>query len=1287
MPDRKYTYQVEIDVSSAAAAAQQIRALFQRELGDIFAGPAGRGGPAEMLQQAQAAAGQAKTAIEQLGKIDLAAPVEDLNLRLQEARRSAAQAREEYERFTHTAGSVVNNQSSRRERALMQTYYEEVDRFAGSEAASNARMLGRALNVGQRNAEFKNDQASAYEEAAWLNRGGFDDTGEKKKYTTDEKAQLAKLEAELYQADLAAIQAEKAITQQRLAQLEAEASAIMESGTGITAENQHIFEEADQVDAAARQLAQDEADLLNSVEQANKRAAEAAQKAASQAARQQAKQTGAIMAGEGLAGPTTTQTALTVSGKSAENAERLALAMQEAATATAEMNRQLMSADRRLFDVETARQSARAEGDVKKQTEQDLIAMRRAEEERRQEAARTAAMERQEAAKLAAEKRRLAKEAADVEKAEAKKAADAEKAAKREAALAAKQAAKEAAVAQKEAAAEARAAEKAAADAYKKEMKEKAAAARAAAKEAAAAEKVSLRGQFGDFVSRPFGMSWGSIAGGLAATAGIYGADQLIRGTYSSGKEGALQIRQEESFNQFAESQGRNADEIIKAIRRASKETITETDAMGLASQVLAQKFTQSRESITTDLETLVRFSRRASQIYRDESGQFLSTQEVFARLIKYSREGNKELVDQFGLSNAAIAEAMGTTVQGLASASGAADRWKGLIMLLGQELGRLGDAGISTADKIEQSEARITASKQRLDKALAGPTEFVVRKAADFAEGATTFVGASDLETTRRSLEGSQTNKQALEQYLAVAAQYDAATAKNAQSAAGYEEALNALGQQLYTQRELSADGQRQLEDLNIRLKLVADGNDAYARAMAVTTMQGAEENETIFGIVRAMGEYENMLAAGALSMPEYLALLESLTGQLAQVAMAAGYAAGGIAAVNGAAKAGAKGLGVEFGAVLAAGRQRTIRDTAGLGGWYGVMDYNPRFGYDTRGTTGGTFTRGGRTAYDPLTGEPITSGPGSRRGADDPIDQLRQGVEDMNQKNAEKAAREWESAAGKAAKAYEKSAEDAASAYKSALEKIPGLFGTSDVTEQDMNDAKLGIYKEKPDEYLRQLRDEVLNKKDTPADLADIARVAGIDQSLDPKAQLALIERMWQDSSLFANPEALRFINKDAVDAAQADSKRSEAGKANILSMFGLGQESPLTGDQKDAFAKMIGLEPADAQAAGQEARTAFDTGFYAQQEAPGAASTGDAAGGSGMASSLVTQIQSDVQAGPIADAIYGLGSGIIAKMHAGFSDAAANADWGDPVFSALAADVAPIVFQMLKDQLPPA
>ena len=44
MPDRKYTYQVEIDVSSAAAAAQQIRALFQRELGDIFAGPAGRGG-------------------------------------------------------------------------------------------------------------------------------------------------------------------------------------------------------------------------------------------------------------------------------------------------------------------------------------------------------------------------------------------------------------------------------------------------------------------------------------------------------------------------------------------------------------------------------------------------------------------------------------------------------------------------------------------------------------------------------------------------------------------------------------------------------------------------------------------------------------------------------------------------------------------------------------------------------------------------------------------------------------------------------------------------------------------------------------------------------------------------------------------------------------------------------------------------------------------------------------------------------------------------------------------
>ena len=44
----------------------------------------------------------------------------------------------------------------------------------------------------------------------------------------------------------------------------------------------------------------------------------------------------------------------------------------------------------------------------------------------------------------------------------------------------------------------------------------------------------------------------------------------------------------------------------MEAIKRASKETISETDAMGLAAQVMAQKFAGSSRDITGDMETIV---------------------------------------------------------------------------------------------------------------------------------------------------------------------------------------------------------------------------------------------------------------------------------------------------------------------------------------------------------------------------------------------------------------------------------------------------------------------------------------------------------------------------------------------------------------------------------------------------------------------------------------------------------------------------------------------------------
>ena len=162
------------------------------------------------------------------------------------------------------------------------------------------------------------------------------------------------------------------------------------------------------------------------------------------------------------------------------------------------------------------------------------------------------------------------------------------------------------------------------------------------------------------------------------------------------------------------------------------------------------------------------------------------------------------------------------------------------------------------------------------------------------------------------------------------------------------------------------------------------------------------------------------------------------------------------------------------------------------------------------------------------------------------------------------------WEDAAGDAAEAW-------ADELKSALQGVPGLYGTSDVTAADMKDAELGIYQEKADEYLRQLRDEVYNGKDyAGVDIKDAAARLGIDPNQNPEAILRQFESAWADSSLFAGGRNLDLINEEAVQRELERQRQSESGRNAIGEYFGL------PGEQS-----------------GQAIGTAF--GQAAQQEAP--------------------------------------------------------------------------------------
>ena len=158
------------------------------------------------------------------------------------------------------------------------------------------------------------------------------------------------------------------------------------------------------------------------------------------------------------------------------------------------------------------------------------------------------------------------------------------------------------------------------------------------------------------------------------------------------------------------------------------------------------------------------------------------------------------------------------------------------------------------------------------------------------------------------------------------------------------------------------------------------------------------------------------------------------------------------------------------------------------------------------------------------------------------------REAEKRADEQAAKEAEREWKSAA----KAVE-------SEWKSALGNVPGLLGTSAVTEGDMTLAKAGMYQPKADEYLRRLRDEVKQNKDLYPDVSieDAAKRVGM-AGAPPQAALAEFERQWGTSELFANPDNLNLIDWGAVERSRGQQAAAKQGQANIFSRAGINEEA---------------------------------------------------------------------------------------------------------------------------------
>ena len=160
---------------------------------------------------------------------------------------------------------------------------------------------------------------------------------------------------------------------------------------------------------------------------------------------------------------------------------------------------------------------------------------------------------------------------------------------------------------------------------------------------------------------------------------------------------------------------------------------------------------------------------------------------------------------------------------------------------------------------------------------------------------------------------------------------------------------------------------------------------------------------------------------------------------------------------------------------------------------------------------------------------------------------------------KEAEAAAKRGSAAAKKVATAAEKSARD----MQSALESIPGLFKESAVTAKQLEDARNGKPQNFADDWLRRLKDEVLNGKDWEGvSIEEAAKRAGIDPNLPAKQILEQFTEAWNNSSLFADKNNLELINAEFVNAqvtAKAElEEKIKQGQQNIFELFGVAADT---------------------------------------------------------------------------------------------------------------------------------
>lgn len=707
------------------------------------------------------------------------------------------------------------------------------------------------------------------------------------------------------------------------------------------------------------------------------------------------------------------------------------------------------------------------------------------------------------------------------------------------------------------------------------------------------------------------------VASAALGAVSIYGAMQAGQEVYEMGKQGAANQQLAASFDKLTKSVGLSGDALTQKLGGALAGTVSDMRLMSETNRLL---LTAQNEGITVtekQIETLGRFSRlRATQL--TANGKPLGADEAYSRLITGVTKREMELLDELGISSKGLAAQLGVDVKDVNSS--VESLLTAITRVAEAELASVGDPLLSDAEKIQKAETDIANAMDRLRAAAVEPVVFTVEVAANVVE---TGVGIVDglrqawdqmqnpasapimpvIDTQRAEMRQAQDNGLTGRVTDDMVADFQ----KMKEAAARYEQALEAVNHAEGVSQSRIFEGTRDVGERNAALaalhQTMTDVSVAYAR-LAQLEQAGIVDAAALAPAEVAWQAIVAGIADGSLELDDANAKLSQMLGLVSQIAPMIGPAMMGAAQGVG---TWADGVMQNFAANSRQGPMPT---------YTGAVERNPNI-------WGGTFAnqsyyygaRGGadlrRSNQDEAASERERLADAQFRLAlttEDVSGQLalyykkldglvKGSEEELNLRTQiggleKQLANEQEAGAKRVEAEWKAAAEKTAQEFKSALSKIggiPGVTGASAVTEEDMSLAKYGLYKDKPDEWLRKAEDELRNGKDHPGiERGMIEKMLaqstgfGVDklQAIPGDVLATLLNQEYSSSRIFdtelgrQNKELM--FDPSAVDREMGKQDQEQRGLDVIMQMlqgqsgkFGFGAGTP---GNLDAFLSQL-------------------------------------------------------------------------------------------------------------------